>query len=182
MQSGTKYRSHSRGATKRNKTRSKNYLLPEENQWPSRASDYRLERAIGIGVYGLVWRAHCFEPSSPHHLKKVAIKIIELEKFTDKHSSIDDLRKEILIISKCNHKNVLRFYSSFMQGSELWIVMPFIEAGSLLNIMQQCTPNGIKNEQMLASLLHQIVEGMVYFHSKGLMHRDIKAENLLLDS
>ena len=137
--------------------------------------------AIGLSSFGIVWRAHVFEKNCRHNMEKVAIKVIQLDAFS-KHHQMDDLRKEINIISKCNHPNVLKYYVSFLNGKELWLVMPFIEGGSLRNIISTLTPQGIKDEPMIASILKQIVEGLQYFHSKGLIHRDVKSDNILVSS
>jgi hypothetical protein len=63
------------------------------DQWPVRASCYKLESAIGKGSYGLCWKAHCFDSSSPHHMRPVAIKVVSMSKFSGSH--MDDLYKEI---------------------------------------------------------------------------------------
>jgi len=89
-------------------------------------------------MYGLVWKAMVADKQSPHHGVEVAIKVIALDKFGGKKHTLDDTRQEINIISKCNHKNVLKYYSSFVHERELWLVMPLIEGGSLLSIMQLC--------------------------------------------
>jgi serine/threonine protein kinase len=44
---------------------------------------------------------------------------------------MEDMRKEINILSKCNHANVLKYYVSFLNQKELWLVMPLIDGGSL---------------------------------------------------
>lgn len=151
-----------------------------QDQWPLTASCYKLESTLGVGHCGLVWRAHVWDKSSPRHQEKVAIKVISLEKFDGKKHTLDDTRQEINIISKCNHRNVLKYYTSFIHERELWLVMPLIEGGSLFNILNICAKTGIKDEILVASVLRQVVEGLSYFHSKGLMHRDIKAENILV--
>ena len=107
----------------------------------------------------------------------VAIKIIEMNQF-DK-DEISGLRSEISIISKCLHKNILNYYVSFVNEAELWLVMPFIEKGSIKNILKILAPKGIKDEVLVASIMKQIVMGLEYFHSKGFIHRDIKADNIL---
>jgi serine/threonine protein kinase len=133
--------------------------------------------AVGLGSYGLCWKGHCFDPESKHHMADVAIKIIEMNQF-DK-DEISGLRSEISIISKCLHKNILNYYVSFVNEAELWLVMPFIEKGSIKNILKILAPKGIKDEVLVASIMKQIVMGLEYFHSKGFIHRDIKADNIL---
>jgi serine/threonine-protein kinase OSR1/STK39 len=58
--------------------------------------------------------------------------------------------------------------------------MPYIENGSLSNILRLKFSEGIKDEVLVASLLKQILIGLEYFHSKGFIHRDIKGENILV--
>lgn len=84
-------------------------------------------------------------------------------------------------MNKCNHQNILGLHTSFTNEKDLYVVMPLMAAGSLKSILKQKVPNGIKDESLIASVLLQMVEGLVYFHSKQLLHRDIKAENFLLD-
>ena len=120
-------RSRSSGHQHRKKKRQQ--LLMDK--WPLTASCYKLEFAIGQGNFGLVWKAHCFDLNSPRHLEEVAIKIISLDRFDTKKHSMEDMRKEINIISKCNHPNVLKYFVSFLNQKELWLVMPLIEGGSL---------------------------------------------------
>ena len=48
---------------------------------------------------------------------------------------MEDIRKEIQIMSKLNHINVMNYYVSFLSDRELWLVMPLIEAGSIENVL-----------------------------------------------
>lgn len=64
-----------------------------------------------MGSFGLVWKAQCM--TGVHAKKNVAIKIIDLEQFLD--NSIDEIRKEISIMSQCKHKNVVSCYVSFIE-------------------------------------------------------------------
>ena len=63
--------------------------------WPAKAESYQLLTAIGMGSFGIVWKAECKE--GPHAKQQVAIKVIDLEQFVD--NSIDEIRKEISIMS-----------------------------------------------------------------------------------
>ena len=110
--------------------------------WPTKAGSYKIEQCIGIGNYGLVWRATCFDYESPRHNEEVAIKMINMEKFNYEHT-MDDLRREIIIINKCNHRNILKYLVSFLNDKELWLVLPLIECGSLHNVLS--TPNQDKD-------------------------------------
>jgi serine/threonine-protein kinase OSR1/STK39 len=85
----------------------------------------------------------------------VAIKVIILDQYEKASRSIDDIGKEIQMMSTCNHPNILNYYSSFSTGKELWIILPIFEAGSLdslKNINQSIFKDGCKDEIMLASI------------------------------
>lgn len=163
----------------KSKLKKEKEVIPDDvDQWPVRASCYKLENAIGNGSYGLCWKAHCFDQSSPHHLGPVAIKVVSMAKFSAGH--MDDLYREIQILSECHHQHVLGYYVSFVHEQELWLVMPYIEGGSLRNAINLAFPKGIKDEILLASIFKQLVLGIQYFHKMGFVHRDLKGDNILV--
>lgn len=65
----------------------------------------------------------------------MAIKVVDINAFERANSSMEDIRKEIQIMSKLNHVNVMNYYVSFLSDRELWLVMPLIEAGSIENVL-----------------------------------------------
>ena len=81
----------------------------------------------------------------------VAIKIVDLEHFQD--GNMDDIRKEINIMSSCRHKNVVSYFVSFIDDSDLWLVMPLLGAGSLSDVIRVKAKNGIKDEALIATIL-----------------------------
>lgn len=78
------------------------------------------------------------------------------------------------------HPNVLRVYGSFVHGSKLYIVTPFLAGGSCLDIMKTRFPDGL-DEFSVATILKQALEALLYLHKNGHIHRDVKAGNLLMD-
>ena len=92
-----------------------------------------------MGTFGLVWKADVLEGA--HRGQHVAIKIVDLEQFED--NSIDEMRKEIAIMSTCHHKNVVSAHVSFIEGTDLWLVMPILSAGSCLDVLRLNFPTGI---------------------------------------
>ena len=95
-------------------------------------------------------------------------------------NQIDELRREIQIMSLSKHPNLLPIYSSFVNGSRLYIVTPFLSSGSCLDIMKTAFPQGL-DETCIATILKQALQGLDYLHKNGLIHRDVKAGNLLMD-
>lgn len=62
------------------------------------------------------------------------------------------------------------------------MVMPLLEGGSVGNILRSNFPDGIRDENLLATILKETLQGLIYFHATGQIHRDIKAGNILLSS
>jgi serine/threonine protein kinase len=80
---------------------------------------------------------------------------------------MDDIRKEINIMSSCRHKNVVSYFVSFTDESDLWLVMPLLGGGSVADVMKVNFKDGIKDEALIATILKQSIEALVYFHSQS---------------
>ena len=84
-------------------------------------------------------------------------------------------------MSLCDHPNIYGLYCSFTDKSFLWVVMPLLGNGSLKDLIKQHFPNGIKDEKIIATILSEVLDAVEYFHAKRLVHRDLKADNILLN-
>ena len=83
-------------------------------------------------------------------------------------------------MSLSKHMNLLPVHGSFVSGSKLYIVTPLLSAGSCLDIMRTAHKEGME-EVVIATILKQALQGLEYLHRNGLIHRDVKAGNLLVD-
>lgn len=151
--------------------------MVESAQWLARADSYALKIPIGMGTFGLVWKADVLD--GPHRGQSVAIKIVDLEQFED--NNIDEMRKEIAVMSTCKHKNVVSCLVSFIENTDLWLVMPILSAGSCLDVLKFNFPMGIRDEAVIATIIKETLDGLQYFHTNKQIHRDIKAGNILMD-
>lgn len=79
---------------------------------------------------------------------------------------------QIMILSK--HPNLLPVYGSFVDGAKLILVMPFMAAGSCLDIMRLAHQKGME-EACIATILKRALQGLEYLHKNGHIHRDVKA-------
>ncbi|EME30987.1 Serine/threonine-protein kinase svkA [Galdieria sulphuraria] len=132
---------------------------------------YELIEKIGQGSFGEVYRA--LEKATG---KPVAIKLIDLE---DAKGDIEEFRREIRILSQLNNPYIVEYYNSFLSGSFLWMIMEYLEGGSIKELIAVTGP---LSEDAAAICLREILLALSYFHREGRLHRDIKAANILLSS
>lgn len=79
------------------------------------------------------------------------------------------------------HPNIANFHTCFIDGKDAWLVMPIFEGGSVASLIASCFPHGFDNEAIIAAILLCLLEGINYLHKQGLVHRDVKSSNLLID-
>ncbi|KAL0078867.1 kinase-like domain-containing protein [Phycomyces blakesleeanus] len=135
--------------------------------------NFELQSVIGYGSSAIVYSAIHIPLN-----KRVAVKIIDLDLF--ERNQIDALRRETSLMALSKHPNLLRVLGSFVHGSKLYIVTPYLAGGSCLDIMKFGFPEGFE-EQTIIVILKQVLEALCYLHKSGDIHRDVKAGNLLMD-
>ena len=86
---------------------------------------------------------------------------MDLEKVT---VNLDHLRQEVSTMKLCKHENVLTLYNCFTVKSSLWLIMPFMNMGSCLEVMKQLKLKGVMElkEEWISAILSGAVEGMAY--------------------
>eukprot|EP00127_Corallochytrium_limacisporum_P003114 Clim_evm43s146 gene=Clim_evmTU43s146 len=146
-------------------------VVAQPPSFPSTPEDYEVKDMIGKGASATVHSAKIKATG-----EDVAIKIINLDKF---EANIDEITKEIKVMAQCRHENVVTYFTSFIVGHELWLVMKYLGGGSSLDIMRYWAPKGFE-EDIIATILKEALKGLEYFHRNGQIHRDVKAGNILL--
>ncbi|KAF9410899.1 hypothetical protein BGZ94_001492 [Podila epigama] len=150
------------------------YSTTQDDAFSNNPEDYDIRLPIGYGSSAVVYNAY-YKPTN----KRVAIKVIDLDMF--ERNQIDELRRETQVMALCKHPNVLHVNGAFVSDSKLYIVTPYLSAGSCLDIMKAGHPNGLE-EIAIATILKQALQGLDYLHKNGHIHRDVKAGNLLVDN
>ena len=98
--------------------------------------------------------------------KLVGIKIMNMEVDFD----FDALRKLISFWSTTVHPNLIKYYGSFVDGTNVWLLSEYMDGGSLKEIIQFAYQNGFKDEILAASILEPVLQFLVYFHENKQIH------------
>ena len=133
---------------------------------------YELIDLIGIGSTCKVYKG-----ISKKTNKIYAIKVCnELEKYYD--SIINELNILRLVKNKSN--NIEKFYGVYYSKEEntIWIILEYFEYGNIMSYLTQI--NYPMNEEIIATIIQNVLFGLLYLHSINIIHRDIKCQNLLL--
>ncbi|XP_061982505.1 probable serine/threonine-protein kinase At1g09600 [Populus nigra] len=145
------------------------------NGWvPRRADSFEKLDKIGQGTYSSVYKARDLETNKTVALKKVCFANMDPE-------SVRFMAREIIILRRLDHPNVMKLegvIASRMSGS-LYLIFEYMEhdlAGLLAS-------PGIKfSEAQIKCYMQQLLHGLEHCHKRGVLHRDIKGSNLLIDS
>ncbi|KAJ1540390.1 mitogen-activated protein kinase kinase kinase kinase [Saccharomyces cerevisiae] len=122
---------------------------------------------IGQGASGGVYTAYEIGTNV-----SVAIKQMNLEKQPKKELIIN----EILVMKGSKHPNIVNFIDSYVLKGDLWVIMEYMEGGSLTDVVTHC----ILTEGQIGAVCRETLSGLEFLHSKGVLHRDIKSDNILL--
>ncbi|XP_016086325.1 MAP/microtubule affinity-regulating kinase 3-like [Sinocyclocheilus grahami] len=134
--------------------------------------NYRLLKTIGKGNFAKVKLAR-------HILtgREVAIKIIDKTQLNP--TSLQKLFREVRIMKILNHPNIVKLFEVIETEKTLYLVMEYASGGEVFDYL---VAHGRMKEKEARSKFRQIVSAVQYCHQKHIVHRDLKAENLLLDA
>ncbi|XP_071368486.1 MAP/microtubule affinity-regulating kinase 3a isoform X8 [Centroberyx affinis] len=143
----------------------------DEPQQPH-VGNYRLLKTIGKGNFAKVKLAR-------HILtgREVAIKIIDKTQLNP--NSLQKLFREVRIMKILNHPNIVKLFEVIETERTLYLVMEYASGGEVFDYL---VAHGRMKEKEARAKFRQIVSAVQYCHQKHIVHRDLKAENLLLDA
>ncbi|XP_028251110.1 MAP/microtubule affinity-regulating kinase 3a isoform X1 [Parambassis ranga] len=143
-----------------------------EDQQQPHVGNYRLLKTIGKGNFAKVKLAR-------HILtgREVAIKIIDKTQLNP--NSLQKLFREVRIMKILNHPNIVKLFEVIETERTLYLVMEYASGGEVFDYL---VAHGRMKEKEARAKFRQIVSAVQYCHQKHIVHRDLKAENLLLDA
>ncbi|KAK3739484.1 hypothetical protein QZH41_020488 [Actinostola sp. cb2023] len=106
--------------------------------------------------------------------RQVAVKKMDLKK----QQRRELLFNEVVIMRDYPHPNIVEMYGSYLVGDELWVVMEFLEGGTLTDIVTHTR----LSEEQIACVCRSVLRALTFLHSQGVIHRDIKSDSILLTS
>jgi calcium/calmodulin-dependent protein kinase I len=135
---------------------------------------YELVVSIGKGAFSEVFRGRDQVTG-----KEVAIKVIQKDKILESgnEKSVQRLQTEIVILQNVSHPNIIKFIDLYESSNTFHVIMELVTGGTL---MEKIVNKGCYSEGSARNIVKQILEALKYLHNKGIVHRDLKAENILL--
>ncbi|KAF5301527.1 hypothetical protein FQR65_LT08831 [Abscondita terminalis] len=124
---------------------------------------------LGDGAYGKVYKAQ-----HKHNGQLAAAKMCRL----DGDEDLSDFMIEIDILSECKHPNVVELIEAFQKDQQLWMLIEYCDGGAVDSIMTELEKP--LNELQIAYVCQNMCKGLLFLHKTHIIHRDLKAGNVLL--
>ncbi|NXH94896.1 NEK5 kinase, partial [Pachycephala philippinensis] len=135
---------------------------------------YEIIKKIGEGSFGKIFLAKGKMDNEP-----CVIKEINLTKMPVKEKEASE--KEVILLAKMKHANIVTFYASLQEKNKLYIVMEYCDGGDLMKRINM--QHGVLfDEDQILSWFVQISLGLKHIHDKKILHRDVKAQNVFLSN
>ncbi|TFY71105.1 hypothetical protein EVG20_g1888 [Dentipellis fragilis] len=137
---------------------------------------YQCVEQVGKGAFGSVHRGRHI-PSG----KVVAIKIVDLDS-EDADDDVLSMQREVALLTQLRGgPNIINYYGCFLDGPRVWIIMDYADGGSVRDFIENSPSEGIE-EKFAVIITREVLVGLVYLHKCAVIHRDIKAANVLVTS
>ncbi|MGB0387729.1 MAG: protein kinase domain-containing protein [Ardenticatenaceae bacterium] len=131
---------------------------------------YELRELLGKGGMAEVWKA--FQPGVE---REVAIKLMH-KHLADQSDFVERFRREARAVGQLQHNNIMRVIDFDVDGDEYYMVMDFIQGGTLGEYMKDNSP---LPPQEALKITAQLADALAYAHERGMVHRDIKPANVI---
>lgn len=138
---------------------------------------FELNEELDRGVQGEVFVCTRRKTGVKHATKRIDVGSLELRRTAKKTQT--NLTREIRIMRDLHHERIVNLIEAFWEGSVCFIVMDYCRGGTLHD---KLVPGaGLGDEQAVFHISRQLLEGIGYMHSHGVIHRDLKPANILIN-
>ncbi|XP_059637770.1 CBL-interacting serine/threonine-protein kinase 1-like [Cornus florida] len=134
---------------------------------------YEIGRTLGEGNFGKVKYAKNLDSG-----QSFAVKILEKNRILDLNIT-DQIKREIGTLKLLKHPNVVRLHEVLASKTKIYMVLQYVTGGELFD---RIASKGKLSEARGRKLFQQLIDGVSYCHNKGVYHRDLKLENVLVDA
>ena len=140
----------------------------------SKVSDFKIIKELGKGSYGTVYTVKSLINSNIYVMKKMELNHLNPRQQVECY-------REVSILKKVSHKNIIKYYSSFLEKNILYIIMEYAELGDLYSLIKHYKKHSkFFSELDLWKISSEILSGLNYLHTHNIIHRDIKCLNLFI--
>ena len=149
--------------------------MENETNIGSSLLDFDLIEDLGKGNFGSVSLMQSKKDNNIYAIKEIKSSVLAGKK------EIRSLKREIQVLKELDHPNIIKYYTSFTENDNVYIVMQYINNGNLKTLMKDEGKDYL-DEKKIWDYLIQSLRGLKYLHDKKkIIHRDIKPDNILLD-
>lgn len=135
--------------------------------------DFMIEKKLGGGRFGTVYKVQHNKTRAIYALKKVEKKILKDNMF------IEQFIQEVKIQSHMKHQNVMELYLVFDDAEHVYMLMEYMPDGNLFSLLKKKTKF---SEKQASEIVKQIAKGLIYMQDLGIAHRDLKPENVVISN
>lgn len=139
---------------------------------PQRFGEYVVTGTVGQGGMGVVYRGH-----HTRMKRDVAIKVLPAEALDDQDSA-DRFHREVEAAAKLLHPNIVTAFDAGQHGDAHYLVMELVDGRDLNSVLKEHGPLPVETA---IDYIRQTARGLQYAHAQGIVHRDVKPANLLID-
>ena len=149
-------------------------LKKKEYEVGNKLSDFEVIKELGKGSYGTVYTVRSLLNSNVYVMKKMELNHL-------KPRQQQECYREVSILKKVSHQNIIKYYSSFLEKEILYIIMEYAELGDLYSLIKHYKKHSKYFDEIdLWRISSEILLGLEYLHSQNIIHRDIKCLNLFI--
>ncbi|KAJ7462795.1 hypothetical protein B0H11DRAFT_2241295 [Mycena galericulata] len=128
---------------------------------------------IGAGAFGSVYSAVNLD-----NLTVMAVKEIKFQELSGLPNLYAQIKDELSVMELLHHPNIVEYYGIEVHRDKVYIFEEFCQGGSLAALLEH---GRIEDESIIQIYTMQMLDGIAYLHAQGIVHRDIKPDNILLD-